>query len=395
VKVLFDIPRLQENPFGMQVYTEQVLRALLSNAPPGWQFSIRTMGLKGRRAHSRRLERIDPAGKARNEHLMMSQRVYDYLLALRADPLLRQSLKADLLHSFGWRALPSVSCPLVVTIQDVIPLKMREGSPEFIDHVHRLLSGLVRQADAIITISHSSQQDIVEWLGADEAKFEVIANGVDSEFFTPLQDHELVEGRHCLERLKVKSPYLLNIGANVPRKNKVNLIKAFEILKQRHRVPHQLVLAGGARLDDACQKAIETSSARDHILNIGYVSDIDALRLLQQADVFVFPSTYEGFGLPPLEAMSCGTPVAMSNTSALPEVGADAAVYFDPLDPEAISESIVHLLSDQTRRRECITSGILRSRSMTWTSNAQKTLAVYKKLCSATASACEIEAMSK
>jgi len=382
MKVLFDIPRLQQSPLGMQVYIEHVIGGILDQAPSDWHFSLQTMGLRSLQSHRQRLQLIDIEHRVRSNHLLLPQTIFEKALQFGLSAPLRCLFDVDLVHSFGCRQLPKMkSKALVVAIQDVIPIKLREGPPQFIQHVHATLASLIQQADAIVTISDCSKGDIVEVFGVDPNKIEVIADGVDTDHFRPIQEAEQETARECLARHRVKQPYFLHVGGNPPRKNRPNLIRAFDLLKSQRQLPHHLVLAGAATLDDESRRCIEASSFRDDIINLGYISTADALMILQQAHALVFPSTYEGFGLPPLEAMSCGVPVALSNASALPEVGGNAAVYFDPTNVEEISDAMWQLTADSALRAHCIQSGLARSRKMTWTKNAQQTLSVYRNLC--------------
>lgn len=378
MRLLFDIPRLSERPLGMQVYIEHVLEAILESAPPKWQFNVHTMGLRGMDSHRQRLQTIDRHSRAKRSELLLPQRMYEYLLDTQACRLLRNLFPADIIHSFGWRKLPPSKARLVLTIQDVIPIRLSEGDPQFVERIRTILTQLARRADKIITISEFSKSEIIDILGAQPEKIDVIPDGVDRDWFKPLAESEVTRAKDCLTRLCIPSPYLLHIGGAAKRKNRINLIKAFEILKERYKVPHSLVFAGSA-LDSECTQLVAAAGCKDQILSIGYLTRTDALHVLQQADALVFPSTYEGFGLPPLEAMSCNVPVAMSNAASLPEVGGSAAVYFDPHSPEEMSAAVWQIVSRPEVRRTCIDAGVARSREFTWQNNAARTIAIYKK----------------
>jgi glycosyltransferase involved in cell wall biosynthesis len=184
-----------------------------------------------------------------------------------------------------------------------------------------------------------------------------------------------------LERYGVRRPYLLYVGTMEPRKNVVRLLKAFETLGRRGVKGVQLVLVGhegwgGGEL----QRARESSPVRDFIRYLGYVPDDVLGPLYRHADLFVYLSLYEGFGLPPLEAMAAGTCVVSSDRASLSECLGEAAALTDPLDAEGVAEVLLQLLRDEDLRMEYVQRGLRRAASYTWEESAAKTLAVYREL---------------
>jgi glycosyltransferase involved in cell wall biosynthesis len=384
MKVVFDVPQFVERPLGMQVYTEHVIKEILQSSPADWRFSIQTVGWRGRHSHSERMRQVVNSHKAVSSCVPVPLRFYEKFVRMDFANIAAHLYHADIVHSFGWRTLPKTKAPVVVTIQDVIPIRLLEGDRQFIERTKAILSSLVKQAAAIITISKFSRQEIADVFGISESLIDVIPDGVDLRRYKPITPEE--RSGSSLEKLGVTRPYFLHKGGSTKRKNKPNLIRAFDLFKQEHKTNHQLVLAGGDSLDDeSTQVLAQCTHARD-VLNVGYVSAEDSVKLLQLAEALVFPSTYEGFGLPPLEAMACGVPVAMSNISSLPEVGGDAAVYFDPYKPEEIAEALRQLTWDRELRDKCIASGLERSRTMTWERNAKSTIDVYNRVCRQTVS---------
>ena len=380
MKVIFDVPQFVKNPLGMQVYTEHVIREILESAPPDWRFDVQTVGWRGAGCHAARVRDLDRANKVLKHRIPVPLRFYERFLRMDIANLAGYLFNADIVHSFGWRVLPKTKAPIVVTIQDVIPLKLHEGSSEFIERVRLILSALIKQSAAIITISQFSRNEIADVFNIESTKIEVIPDGVDLQRYQPISSEAREDGISCLAQHGIRQPYLLHKGGNTKRKNKANLIRAFDLFKRQHRTEHLLILAGCDVLDDEAKNALATSSYSKDILNVGYVSADDSVKLLQLAQMLVFPSTYEGFGLPPLEAMACGVPVAMSNTSSLPEVGGNAAVYFDPYDVEAMAEAIWQLTTDDVLRTKCVQSGLQRSQTMTWQQNARSTIDVYNQV---------------
>ncbi|MGC1247731.1 MAG: glycosyltransferase family 1 protein, partial [Spirulinaceae cyanobacterium] len=176
-------------------------------------------------------------------------------------------------------------------------------------------------------------------------------------------------------------PYLLFVSTIEPRKNITTLIAAFNYLKEKHKIDHNLLLVGrkGWRYQPIFQ-AIANSPWNKHIYHLDYLSDELVALLYKKADVFVYPSHYEGFGLPVLEAMTLGTPVVTSNTSSLPEVAGDAALLVNPNDPIELAESILKVISDRKLRDNLIQKGQKRAKLFSWERTAKETLKAYKSL---------------
>ncbi|NEP55029.1 MAG: glycosyltransferase family 4 protein, partial [Moorea sp. SIO3C2] len=176
-------------------------------------------------------------------------------------------------------------------------------------------------------------------------------------------------------------PYILFVSTLEPRKNINNLIAAFNYLKQRHQIEHQLVLIGQKGWSyESIFAAIASSPWKDHIHHLGYLSDQLVAWFYSNADVFVYPSYYEGFGLPVLEAMTLGAPVVTSNTSSLPEVAGDAAILIDPNQPIELADAIVKVISNSSLREELIRKGKERAMLFSWERTARETLAAYTSL---------------
>lgn len=204
-----------------------------------------------------------------------------------------------------------------------------------------------RVAPKIIAVSENTRRDLVRTYAVPEEKIRVIHEGYERN--TEFQ----ISNFKSNPNLKIRNdkPYLLFIGRLEERKNIVRIIEAFEILKERYHIPHTLVLAGKpgygySRIKDLKSKI----EHREDIVELGYVSEEEKWDLLRGADAFLFPTLYEGFGIPVLEAQSVGVPVITSNTSSLPEVGGEGAVYVDPLSAESIAEGASRILSDRAFR---------------------------------------------
>ncbi|MHB1005200.1 MAG: glycosyltransferase family 4 protein [Chloroflexota bacterium] len=291
-------------------------------------------------------------------------------LELRRDPPDVLFVPAHVLPAFR-------PCPSVVTIHDLGYLRYPQA--------HSLLSRLylrlgtlrsVRAAARVVAVSEATKADLVSRLRVDPAKVVVVPEACPPGFI-PLADRRA--GVSTARRYGVQSPYIVALGSIHPRKNLVRLVEAFAIARQRGRLPHHLALVGQPGFRGAeVAAAVARFKLRDVVTITGYVDSADLPVLLGGADALVFPSLYEGFGLPALEAMSCGVPVIAANASSLPEVVGDAGILVDPLNVEAITDGIVRLLSDQRLRAEYASRGLARASAFTWERAARDTIAVLE-----------------
>lgn len=286
----------------------------------------------------------------------------------------RTLLKPAGLYHAPYYALPyALSIPLVVTLEDVIPLatafEMHAGKRI----LYRLLNRLAAaRAGQVITISEAAREDIVRLLHVPPDKIVVIPLAV-SENLKPATQPEIEQLRRNLE---LPPEYLLYLGSNKPHKNLVRLINAYT----RIRTNTALVIAGHWNTNfPQARNLVNRLRLKQNILFRHGVPETELAALLSGAHAFVFPSYYEGFGLGPLEAMVCGTPVACAAVSALPEVVGDAALLFDPFDETSIAEALAQLLDNDTLRAELRNKGFKQARQFSWERTARATLAVYQK----------------
>lgn len=280
----------------------------------------------------------------------------------------------------GNRRLPfSAPCPTVGTVHDFSSLHV-EGKydPARVLYITRVLPLFIRRLTRVLTVSESSKRDIVEYAGVPEDRVHVTPLAANRDLYYP-RDRQSALAR-AVSKYGLRPPYILYISRiEHPGKNHVRLIRAFARLKESEALPHQLVLAGSDWMRaDEVHGAAEMSGYADDIVFTGFVPTEDLPDLYCGADVFVFPSLYEGFGLPVLEAMCCGIPVACSNISSMPEVAGDAALLFDPYDEEAIEEALRELLTDPELRAYYAQRGLERSQRFTWSVTAARTLDVLR-----------------
>ena len=284
----------------------------------------------------------------------------------------------DVYHATNYFLPPAGSARRVVTFHDLAFVKRPElCSPKISGLFARLAGGFAAEADAVIACSESTRKDTVELLGADPAKVAVAYEAVDEDF----QPVERAKAAALLEkRHNIRQPFVLFVGTLEPRKNIPALVEAFAGLAKD--IPHTLVLAGGQGWNsESVFDAIEQFGLRDRVVCTGFVSPHSDLALFYSAaDAFVFPSLYEGFGLPLLEAMACGCPIAAANTSSVPEVAGPAAEYFDPEEPADIGRAVRKVLEDAPLRYSLVAHGLVQAAKFSWENCARDTLDVYRRV---------------
>lgn len=267
----------------------------------------------------------------------------------------------------------------LLTVHDLSFVRVPEtASPALKSYLDTVVPLSVQRADHVLADSEATKNDLVALYGTPADKITVLLSGVD-ERFHPVNDPRILADIRTRYHLG-SEPYILSVGTVQPRKNFSRLIEA---LKHLHDTgtKHQLVIAGGRGwLDDPIYTSVQSAGLDQHVHFIGFASEHDLPALYSGAACFAFPSLYEGFGLPILEAMACGTPVLTSNISSLPEVAGDAALLINPYDVAAIAEGLWRLLNDHDLRQQMITRGLQRVRQYTWEASARHLMQVYRNL---------------
>lgn len=265
----------------------------------------------------------------------------------------------------------------VVTIHDLSYFVF----PEFFTTGSRLMKQLltgpgVRSAARVICVSDHTKRD-VERLYQEHEKLRVIHLGVESGVFPRDEDRE----KEVLNKYGISGRYIMSAGTLEPRKNIAALVRAFRTAVEEADIPHSLVLCGkpGWKYDEI-YKEINNSGLKSRIIVTGYVQEDELSVLFYNADAFIYPSLYEGFGLPPLEAMACGVPVICSSAASLPEVVGNAALTFAPKNEEMLASHIIHLIGDPDLQKELKQRGCIQASKFTWQETARKTISVYKEL---------------
>ncbi|MBU0668384.1 glycosyltransferase family 4 protein [Patescibacteria group bacterium] len=288
----------------------------------------------------------------------------------------------DLMHFTHFNAPILYKKPSIVTIHD-LTLSFYPGK-KMTSFLHRMgyhivIKNAVKNAKKIISVSENTKRDLQKLMHIPSEKIEVIYEGVDSNF-RPITDETYAMA--IKEKLKIDKPYLLYTGVWRSHKNLKNLINAFSILKEEYDYDGYLVITGRKDPVYAPDILSQTYSLELHgdIIFTGMVDEMELIALYGGAQVYVFPSLYEGFGLSPLEAMQCGVPVAASRSSCIPEVcGEQSALYFNPNDPANMAETIYSIISDSDLRARLIQSGLARVKNFSWQKMTEETLTLYNQ----------------
>jgi glycosyltransferase involved in cell wall biosynthesis len=290
------------------------------------------------------------------------------------------SRRSDLLHVPHFNAPLLHRRPLIVSIMDVIHLASPAYSHNLSTRLYArpMLNAVARKADHIITVSQYSKTEIVRLLDVPESRVTVIPCGVGEEFnpyARPLDPLEL------LAQLRLQTPFVLYVGNLKPHKNVTTLLRAFASLRKTRKLQHSLLIVGD---DPRWKQSVVDECVDLRILDrtvfLSHVSQALLPRIYASADLVVMPSLLEGFGLPVLEAMACGTPVVVSNAASLPEVAGDAALYFDPVNSEELAMQMERALRCRELRAGLQKKGLARAKQFSWRESAYRHMALYNQL---------------
>ncbi len=287
--------------------------------------------------------------------------------------------RLDIFHSPDFVLPPVARAVKVLTIHDLSFLRVPEcADPRLRWYLGQVVPRSVRRADFLLADSESTRRDLIELLGVPPDRVQVIYGGVDARF-APVEDEATLQ--RMRDTYAGGRPYVLAVGTLEPRKNYPGLIRAFARARQQARLPHALVIVGRKGwVYEPIFAAVDALNLHEDVLFPGFVPDEDLPALYSAADVLVTPSFYEGFGLPALEAMACGTPAIVSDVSSLPEVVGDAGLRIDPRDEDGLADAIARVLQDSALRAALRQAGVARARQFTWEGAARELLAVYAHL---------------
>ena len=293
--------------------------------------------------------------------------------------------RIDIFHS-PFCVVPLLAkCPVVLTIHDLMAMKYPGffAGRRFIARIFgrtyfKIFMRLsIKKAKAILVVSKHIKEELIDFMPNTRKKITVTYEGVDKSFRKIKEERKIALFRRVYN---LKGKTVLYLGSVRPHKNVAKLIKAFGILVSQLNTECQLIIAGEKDKNLLVLKnLVEQLGLSKKTVFLNHVPEEELPLLINAADIFVFPSLYEGFGLPPLEAMACGTPVIASNIASIPEVVGDAAILVNPKDEQKIASAMLRLLKDHSLRQELVKKGYQRISSFTWKNTAKETMGVYQK----------------
>ncbi|MFE1747896.1 glycosyltransferase family 4 protein [Coleofasciculus sp. H7-2] len=385
LKITIDATPIQPNASGVGLYVSNLIRSLHPlQVKENFQLSIAYQpGLKNW------LRRNICPPKSLNIdsqfHIVpIPVRISDIVLSIPSNWMVSKYFEnyldePDILQGTNYCVYPCRNTLKIMNIYDLTFIKFPDYTNSVVKTYNKRVKKCLQWTDLVLTISESSKKDIVEYLGVDPQR--IYVTPLASRYHSGYLSEELAHQIEASIGYDFSKPYLLFVSTLEPRKNINNLITAFNLLKQKYKIEHQLVLIGQKGWHyKKIFSAIEDSPWKSQIHHLDYLSDDLVAVFYSKADAFVYPSYYEGFGLPVLEAMTLGAPVITSNTSSLPEVAGDAALFIDPDDPTSLADAILKVIGDSQLRSELIQKGKERAKLFSWERTAQETLKAYKSL---------------
>lgn len=364
MRVAFDAHVVGERESGNETYAVNLLRALV-NDPKGNAYQVLT-------PHPDRLRAILELPPSAT--IVRVRPAVSLLRIPVGIPNAVRRHRSEVLH-VSYVAPPVVACPTVVTVHDLSYLAYPESlSPRARFTLTALVPLSVRRAARVIAVSRFTRDDLVRRYGIADEKIAVIHEAAGPAF------RRLDDAPSCRLPDGVTEPFVLAVGNLEPRKNLAHLIEAFAEVARQPGVTATLVLVGKAKGESASlAKLVEENGLRERVVFAGFVEEEQLVLLYNRAALFVYPSLYEGFGLPPLEAMACGCPVIASNVTAMPEVLGDAALLVDPTSDRAIAEAMRRVLRGDELARELRVKGLRQVARYSWARAAEQTRAVYEE----------------
>jgi glycosyltransferase involved in cell wall biosynthesis len=286
--------------------------------------------------------------------------------------------RLDLLHSPDFIPPLHNKIPSVITVHDLAFLLYPKFVTASSARYYGQVEDAVKRANRIIAVSHSTKNDIIELLGTPEGKIDVIYEAA-APFYRPISRQQ-AQGMLQSAGIQFSDRFILSVGTIEPRKNLMTLIHAYKILRDRYKHDLPLALAGAPGwLSEEMREDVKKLGLVKDVHFLGKTADKHLLALYNLATVFAHPAHYEGFGLPPLEAMACATPVVCSDAGSLPEVAGDAAILVPPKDVEAWAAALHRIIDDDDLQADLSQKGVERARTFSWQKSARETLETYRK----------------
>jgi glycosyltransferase involved in cell wall biosynthesis len=380
VKILVDATPIRDKPSGIGIYTINLIKALYSSQiEDNYQLSLYyQLGVKKCLTGDFTLPKI--LKEYTSCHTIPLPVTVANLLG-KYYPLLVNYFdkyldSPSIIQGTDHFVYPCRDALKIMTIHDLSFIKYPEYAPKIVKKTYKdRIKNCLQWTDLIITFSQSTKQDIMEMFTFPEDKIFIThqASRYENLPINLSQIHPI--------NYNSNNPYLLFVSTFEPRKNIINIIQAFNYLKKTKKIAHNLILIGQKGWQyQSIFKAINNSPFREHIRYLGYLSDQEVALFYHNAEVFVYPSYYEGFGLPVLEAMSLGVPVITSNTSSLPEVAGDAAILINPDNYQELADAILQVINNTQLRNQLIEKGKNRAKLFSWQNTAKQTINAYKYL---------------
>ena len=361
---------MHENPTGLGRYTYEVVKALLE-IECDFDFTIYSSSSELKRLFP---DKVMSVSSITSPSLGYKGHLMRLLWLQTILPFKLKKQRASLFYSPVAEGILNPPLKQVITIYDFIHLKFPEmySQKKYYYYYNYTLPIILRNSQAIVCISENTKKDLLSFYGIKDKPIYVIYEGFDKQRFYP-RDKGVMYKRYGLKK------YLLYIGDLKPYKNLERSLEAFAMLGLKDYI---FVIGGrkDPRYYPRIKSKVEELSLQDRVLFLGYVHEEDLPHLYSEAEAFIFPSLYEGFGLPPLEAMACGCPVLTSNVASLPEVCGDAAFYVDPYNTEAIAEGMYKILTDEKLKKELIRKGLERVKLFSWKNAAMQLIKVFEEV---------------
>lgn len=301
-----------------------------------------------------------------------SKLLWDYYLL----PKTVRQLNLDVMF-FPKNVMPFyIPCKSVIVIHDLAYFMPELNAYTFIDtsYMQLMIRSSVNRADHIIAVSENTRRDIIRFTGIPGDKISVIHEAPDRKYrrITDMNELNKIKTKYNLPQ-----KFIFSCDSITPRKNTIRLLTAFNSIKDK--IPHMLVLTGGVSWKSKRVHRL-IDCMKDRVIKLGFIPDEDMPGLYNLADLFVYPSLYEGFGLPLLESMACGCPVVSSNTSSIPEVAGDAGIMVDPYDSIGLAKAMYDVLTGEDMRKDMINKGLERVRQFTWEKCARETVDIFEEI---------------
>jgi glycosyltransferase involved in cell wall biosynthesis len=365
VRIAIDARKLRD--FGIGTYVRNLLRQL-ARLDPSSEYVLLC-----RESDSGIVSELGPNFRAVREQALPYSVREQFAIPL---DLRREG--AQLFHAPHYVLPPLTPCRSVVTIHDCIHVRFPQYLPNRVGYAYARTSLWIatHRAARVITVSEASKRDILRYFHIPESRIDVIYNAIDDRFWHAPSTDEMERVR---QRYQLTAPFILYAGNIKPHKNLERLIEAFHLLRQEPALKDVQLLIIGDEVSKyaTLRRAVHRHKLHKHVRFFGFVSDQTLAALYRLADVFVFPSLYEGFGLPPLEAMASGTPVITSNVSSLPEVVGDAALMIDPYEPRAIAAAMRRVLTEPELREQLRARGLAHARNFSWERSIKRVREIY------------------